>query len=67
MSSSEPQGRQTPVGRAEWSSVTAGRDFAEEILAEEARLSDLERRRDDSRHRLTELRAAQNTETAQKR
>lgn len=39
--------------------MTAGRDLAGKILAEEARLNDLDRRRDDSRRRLDELRAAQ--------
>jgi hypothetical protein len=49
--------------------VTAGRNVAGEILAEEARLNDLDRRRDDSRRRLDELRATQDsgdeTETAE--
>jgi superfamily II DNA or RNA helicase len=39
--------------------LTADRNLAGEILAEKARLNDLERRRDDSRRRLDELRAAQ--------
>ncbi|MGB8500502.1 MAG: hypothetical protein WCD85_21235, partial [Pantoea agglomerans] len=49
----------TPVGFAEWDGVTAGRDLSEEILAEEARLDELTRRRNDSHRRLNELRAAQ--------
>lgn len=39
--------------------VTARHDLAGEILAEEARLNELERQCDDSRRRLDELRAAQ--------
>lgn len=42
------------------SEVTADRDLGEEVLAEEARLDELERRRDESRRRLDELRAARN-------
>lgn len=39
--------------------MTTGRDLAAEILSEGARLEELTRRRDDSRRRLEELRAAQ--------
>jgi superfamily II DNA or RNA helicase len=47
------------VGFAECGNVTARRDLAEEIPVEEARLSELEQQREDSRRRLNELRAAQ--------
>lgn len=50
---------ETPVGFAECGYVTARRDLAGEILAEEARLNELEQQRENSRHRLDELRAAQ--------
>jgi superfamily II DNA or RNA helicase len=39
--------------------VIEDRDLAEEILAEQARLDELDRRRDTAHHRLEELRAAQ--------
>lgn len=51
----------TPVVFAEWDHVTADLDLTAEILAEEARLNDLERRRDSSRRRLDELRAARDS------
>lgn len=44
---------------AECDYVTTRRDLAGEILAEEARLNELEQRREDSHRRLNELRAAQ--------
>ena len=47
------------MGFAECGNVTARRDLAEEIPVEEARLSELEQQREDSRRRLNELRAAQ--------
>jgi hypothetical protein len=46
--------------------VTAGRDLAEEILAEETRLAELTRRRDDSSRRLDKLRATQDGATSEK-
>jgi superfamily II DNA or RNA helicase len=46
--------------------VTAGRDLAEEILAEEARLAELTRRRDDSSRRLDKLRATQDGAASEK-
>lgn len=48
----------TPVGLAEWSGVSSGRDPAAEILAEEARLGALARLLDDSSRRLGQLRDA---------
>jgi hypothetical protein len=43
-----PRNYLTPVAFAEWGDVTAGQDLAGEILAEEARLDEFNRRCDDS-------------------